>query len=91
MQIAGYDVRPKLSQIPSTIPILSIHGTLDRSVYFSERKYIVAGLPKMVIAKLPRDDIGHTWYDYFGTEFWVTLIGRFLDDLPAVSVSKARL
>lgn len=29
-QIAGYDVRKQLSSVPSTLPVLVFHGTLDR-------------------------------------------------------------
>ena len=29
-QIAGYDVRKKLPAVPSTLPVLILHGTADR-------------------------------------------------------------
>lgn len=59
--IAGYDARPLLHTIPSTLPVLIIHGTLDRSVFYSEKKYIEKGIPHALTALLPRDDIGHMW------------------------------
>jgi hypothetical protein len=59
--IAGYDVRSRLASIPTSLPVLVIHGKLDKSVYFSERKYIEKGIQHATIAILPSDDIGHMY------------------------------
>ncbi|KAL8280764.1 hypothetical protein RQP46_006768 [Phenoliferia psychrophenolica] len=91
--IATYDVRKRLQLIPSTLPVLIIHGTKDRSVYYSERKYLERGIPHAQIAKLPREEIGHMWYDYFTVEYWDSLLCNFLDGKPASAPgpTKARL
>jgi pimeloyl-ACP methyl ester carboxylesterase len=74
LQIAGYDVRKRLSSVPSTIPVLVLHGTLDRrflsllprppltlqyvgSVYFTESKYILAGIKHAQLLKF--EGMGH--------------------------------
>lgn len=75
--IAGYDVRQKLPSVPTCLPVLVIHGKLDRSVYFSERKYIEKGIQHATLAILPSDDIGHMSVPplFFprgmGTERWI--------------------
>ncbi|GAA6021668.1 hypothetical protein JCM11491_001352 [Sporobolomyces phaffii] len=75
--IAGYDVRNELGSIPSSLPVLILHGTLDRSVYYSEAKYIVEGIKH---AKLQTfDHVGHMWYDYYTVGYWATLLNTFLD------------
>ncbi|EMS25568.1 alpha/beta hydrolase [Rhodotorula toruloides NP11] len=55
--IAGYDVRKQLSSVPSTLPVLVFHGTLDRSVYFTESSYIRKGIPHAQFLSL--DGVGH--------------------------------
>ncbi|GAA5953844.1 hypothetical protein JCM3765_000667 [Sporobolomyces pararoseus] len=83
--IAGYDVRKKLSAIPSTLPVLILHGTLDRSVYFTEAKYITQGIKH---AKLQTfEGVGHMWYDYYTTEYWSNLLNTFLNDPKGGDVS----
>ncbi|GAA6034294.1 hypothetical protein JCM8097_003829 [Rhodosporidiobolus ruineniae] len=72
--IAGYDVRKKLASIPPTLPVLVFHGSLDRSVYPSEAKYILQGIKHA------------QWYDYFDTAYWTTLLNRFLGDQEAASL-----
>ncbi|BGP53734.1 hypothetical protein JCM8202_005506 [Rhodotorula sphaerocarpa] len=83
--IAGYDVRKELPAVPATLPVLILHGTADRSVYYSESKYIQRGLPHAQLVSF--DGIGHAWYDYYSTAFWTTLLTRFLDDGDVSSVS----
>ncbi|BGP23089.1 hypothetical protein JCM10295v2_001982 [Rhodotorula toruloides] len=75
--IAGYDVRKQLSSVPSTLPVLVFHGTLDRSVYYTESSYIRKGIPHAQFLSL--DGVGHTWYDYFTLDWWTDLLNRFLD------------
>lgn len=38
-QIAGYDVRKRLSTIPSTLPVLILHGTLDRDYFLFQGSF----------------------------------------------------
>jgi len=78
VQIAGYDVRKELGSIPKSLPVLVLHGTLDRSVYYSEHKYILAGIQHAQL--LSFDGVGHSWYDYYDLSFWTTLFNRFLSD-----------
>ncbi|GAA5888420.1 hypothetical protein JCM16303_005734 [Sporobolomyces ruberrimus] len=83
--IAGYDVRKKLSSIPSTLPVLILHGTLDRSVYYTEAKYITEGIKH---AKLQTfEGVGHMWYDYYTPTFWSHLLNTFLNDPKGGDVS----
>ncbi|GAA5826404.1 hypothetical protein JCM5353_008859 [Sporobolomyces roseus] len=94
--IAGYDVRKQLSSIPSTLPVLVLHGTLDRSVYYTEAKYILEGIKH---AKLQTfEGVGHMWYDYYTPRYWSNLLDKFLEDPKGGDVtslnppnSKARL
>ncbi|BGP14197.1 hypothetical protein JCM10213v2_002137 [Rhodosporidiobolus nylandii] len=94
--IAGYDIRKRLHLIPPTLPVLVFHGTLDRSVYPSEANYILAGIKHakflsfegvghMRVFPTPicpsfRSLTACRWYDYFDTEYWTTLLNRFLND-----------
>ncbi|KAK4058575.1 hypothetical protein OIO90_000019 [Microbotryomycetes sp. JL221] len=84
--IAGYDIRKQMSTIPSTLPILILHGTKDRSVYFTESKYILNGLKQSKLLKY--NGIGHMWYDYYTIEYWTNLLNSFLNDqtLPPLPV-----
>ncbi|GAA6024445.1 hypothetical protein JCM10207_005766 [Rhodosporidiobolus poonsookiae] len=82
--IAGYDVRRKLQAIPPTLPVLVLHGTLDRSVYYSESKYILRGIPHAQL--LTFDGIGHMWYDYFDLPYWTNLLNRFLANEEVASL-----
>ncbi|BGP30383.1 hypothetical protein JCM10296v2_002137 [Rhodotorula toruloides] len=75
--IAGYDVRKQLSSVPSTLPVLVFHGTLDRSVYYTEASYICKGIPHAQFLSL--DGVGHMWYDYFTLDWWTDLLNRFLE------------
>ncbi|KAK4053194.1 hypothetical protein OIV83_001929 [Microbotryomycetes sp. JL201] len=76
--IAGYDIRKQMSTIPSTMPVLVLHGDKDRSVYYSESKYILKGLPHAKLITFP--GMGHMWYDYYTIRYWTELINSFLDD-----------
>ncbi|GAA5900690.1 alpha/beta fold hydrolase [Sporobolomyces salmoneus] len=72
--IAGYDVRKQLPSIPSTLPILILHGTLDRSVYYTEAKYLTQGLKH---AKLQTfEGVGHMQVPLYSPPcFYWRLIG----------------
>ncbi|GAA5822255.1 hypothetical protein JCM10212_006128 [Sporobolomyces blumeae] len=76
--IAGYDVRKKLSSIPATLPVLILHGTVDRSVYYTEAKYIMAGIKHAKL--LTFEGVGHMWYDWYTPDYWADLLSKFLDD-----------
>ncbi|GAA5823908.1 hypothetical protein JCM3770_000336 [Rhodotorula araucariae] len=82
--IAGYDVRRQLPSVPATLPVLVLHGTLDRSVYYTEHKYILQGLKHAQL--LTFDGIGHSWYDYYDTGYWTALLNRFLADEEVASL-----
>ncbi|GAA5941876.1 alpha/beta fold hydrolase [Sporobolomyces koalae] len=84
-QIAGYDVRKKLGSIPSHVPVLVLHGTLDRSVYYTEAKYILEGIRHAKL--LTFEGVGHMWYDYYTPEYWVRLLSVFLNDPRGGDVS----
>ncbi|GAA5851188.1 hypothetical protein JCM9279_007477 [Rhodotorula babjevae] len=82
--IAGYDVRTKLSTIPETLPVLVLHGNLDRSVYYSEHKYILEHIKHAQF--LSFDGVSHAWYDYYDLDFWTSLFDRFLADQDVASL-----
>lgn len=78
LQIAGYDVRKELpTAVPASLPVLVIHGDIDRSVYYTESKYILKGIKHAQL--LTFKGIGHAWYDYYTTEYWAGLLNDFLD------------
>ncbi|BGP46357.1 hypothetical protein JCM10450v2_002199 [Rhodotorula kratochvilovae] len=82
--IAGYDVRKQLPSVPATLPVLVLHGTVDRSVYYTEHKYILKGLKHAQL--LTFDGIGHAWYDYYDLGYWTNLLNRFLNDEEVASL-----
>lgn len=56
--IAGYDVRKQLpTAVPDSLKTLLIHGTLDRSVYFTESAYILKGIKHAQLLEYP--GMGH--------------------------------
>lgn len=59
--IGKYDVRQKLQTIPSSLPVLVIHGDRDVAVYPAEKNDILAGIKHAKMAKCPREDFGHNW------------------------------
>lgn len=77
--IGKYDVRQKLPNISPSLPVLVIHGDRDVAVYPAEKDDILAGIKHAKVAKCPREDFGHNWYDYFDLEFWRMIINKFLD------------
>ncbi|SCV69497.1 BQ2448_2517 [Microbotryum intermedium] len=78
--IAEYDVRKQLPSIPTSIPVLIVHGREDRSVYFTELDYIVRGIKHAQIARF--GGMGHSWADYYTPTFWTEFISAFCDDAP---------
>ncbi|EPQ28007.1 uncharacterized protein PFL1_04334 [Pseudozyma flocculosa PF-1] len=89
--IQGCDVRKQLHRIPSTLPVLVIHGHRDRMVSYSESDYIVKGIPHARRFVPPQgSEFAHFWYDYFDTRTWSRAITSFLDD-DNDAASRARL
>jgi len=77
--IGKYDVRQKLGSIPTSLPVLVIHGGQDVAVYPAEKDDILKSIKHAKLAECPRMDFGHNWYDYFDLEFWRSTIAAFLD------------
>jgi fermentation-respiration switch protein FrsA (DUF1100 family) len=77
--INRYDVRTRLSTIPPSLPVLVLHGSEDKSVYVSEADELLKGIKHAQMAKLPADDYGHFFYDYFDTATWTGVLESFLD------------
>lgn len=86
--IAQVDTRPDLPNIPASLPVLVIHGKLDRMVAYSESEYIVKLIrhAQRFDPGSKTDQYGHFWFDYFGSEWWADQIERYLSDS-----TKARL
>ncbi|GAA5860642.1 hypothetical protein JCM8547_005485 [Rhodosporidiobolus lusitaniae] len=82
--IADYDVRKRLGTIPPSLPVLVIQGSLDRSVYPTESKYILAGIKHAQF--LSFEGMGHIWYDYLDATYWTNLLNRFLADEEVASL-----
>lgn len=78
--IAARDVRSDLPRIPASLPVLVLHGRLDRMVDYSESQYIVDGIKHASRLDMPphSEQFGHFWYDYFGEMWWATQIEHFL-------------
>lgn len=88
--IGRYDVRDALPHLPSSLPVLVIHGSRDLAVYPDAEDEILGAIRHAKLAPCPRTDFGHNWYDYFGLEFWRDTIGTFLDGQPSEQ-AKSRL
>lgn len=78
--IAQRDTRADLPRIPSSLPVLVIHGRLDRMVAYSESEYLLKGIKSAKrINMAPHDEqYGHFWFDYFGADWWAKSIENFL-------------
>lgn len=59
--IMAHDVRPDLHKVPKSLPVLIIHGTRDRMVYYQESELIVEGIKHATRLQTPTDQIGHFW------------------------------
>ncbi|KAE8210649.1 hypothetical protein CF319_g2490 [Tilletia indica] len=76
--IGSIDVRPVLSRIPSSVPVLVLHGRKDRMVAFAETEHTTKGIAHADTLFL--DKVAHFWYDMNGgPDFWVQKIGQWLD------------
>ena len=75
------DLRKQLHRIPSTVPIMVIHGHKDRMVRYDESDHILKGIQHAQrLQGTPSTDFGHFWYDYFDNiDLWAGSIVNFLD------------
>lgn len=89
MAIQSADLRNQLARIPSTLPILVIHGHKDRMVLYSESNIILDKIPHAKRLHSPNPDFAHFWYDYFSIDFWSTSIANFLDNTTLESPHSA--
>lgn len=80
--IAQVDTRPNLPKIPASLPVLVIHGKLDRMVAYSESEHIIKNIKhaKRFDPGSRGDQFAHFWFDYFGTEWWAEEIERYLGE-----------
>ncbi|KAF8586614.1 alpha/beta-hydrolase [Ramaria rubella] len=79
--------REQLSNIPSSVKVLVIHGREDLVVPFSSGEEILQFLPHAQIVKIgsrrgqvPSYDFGHIWFEYFAVDVWVGVVEAFVDD-----------
>ncbi|CAO1619707.1 unnamed protein product [Parajaminaea phylloscopi] len=75
-----------LGKVPSSVPVLIIHGQKDRMVHYAESDKMdkwIKHAKRVDLSDGPqgaRDGwYGHFWYDYFGADYWAKKIERFLD------------
>jgi len=84
--VATTDLRPRLPEIPSFIPVLIIAGKRDRMAYYQESEDLVQFIRHA--KRIEGDDeIGHMFYDYGNVEDWGSRLTVFLD----AASSKAHL
>jgi pimeloyl-ACP methyl ester carboxylesterase len=78
--IAQVDTRPDLPNVPASLPVLIIHGRLDRMVAYSESEHIVKNIKHAQRFDPGRngDQYGHFWFDYFDTAWWADEIESYL-------------
>lgn len=91
LAIQGRDTREELHKIPESIPVLIIHGKLDRMVKYSESESFTKSIKnaKRIDMHPYTDQYGHFWFDYFGKEFWAKKIEEYLQN--GHSSNKAKL
>ncbi|CEH14577.1 Soluble epoxide hydrolase [Ceraceosorus bombacis] len=85
--IGAVDTRPDLYRIPQTLPTLVIHGKRDRMVAYSESEHILKGIKHATRLDTPNDQIGHFWFDFLTTNFWVDSINAHLDSAKHVQAA----
>ena len=78
--IAQVDTRPDLPNIPASLPVLVIHGKLDRMVAYSESEHIIKNVKHAVRLDPGEkgDQYAHFWFDYFGSQWWADQIETYL-------------
>lgn len=88
--IAQRDTRAELGRIPSSLPVLIIHGHLDRMVAYSESEHLIKGIKhaRRIDMKPHGDRYGHFWFDYFDQAWWAQKIEHFLQHGHSTTPSK---
>lgn len=81
--IAPVNVGGVLERVPASLPVLIIHGKLDRMVAVSESDLIQKGIKHAKRIPTPSDQYGHFWHDYFSPKFWAESIDKFLNERGA--------
>lgn len=78
--IAQVDTRKSLPKIPASLPILIIHGKLDRMVAYRESDEIVKKIKhaQRFDPGNKGEDCGHFWFDYYSTQWWADEIEKYL-------------
>ncbi len=100
-QVRIADTRPFLPSVPSSIPILIIHGTKDRIIHYAESNYLTKYLQNAIrIAidpsrktpgSIPSADYGHSWYEYFDVQVWINVIQTFTKSGVGLKGENAKL
>lgn len=78
--IGQVDTRSSLPNIPASLPVLVVHGKLDRMVSYAESEHIVKNIKhaKRFDPGEKGDQFAHYWFDYFGTQWWADQIEQYL-------------
>ncbi|CDS00084.1 uncharacterized protein SPSC_00761 [Sporisorium scitamineum] len=81
LAIQSADLRKQLHRIPSSVPVMVIHGKRDQMVLYSESERILDGIKHAKrFEGTPSGEFGHFWYDYFDLHrVWIPSINAFLD------------
>ncbi|KAF8310432.1 Alpha/Beta hydrolase protein [Cantharellus anzutake] len=87
LSVRNTDTRPLLPSIPSSIPILVIHGTKDRIIHYAESNYLTRHIKHAqriaidpsgkVPGSVPSEAYGHSWCEYFEPRIWVNVVQTF--------------
>lgn len=90
LAIQGRDTREELHKISESLPVLIIHGKLDRMVKYSESDSFTKSIKsaKRLDMQPNNDQFGHFWFDYFGKEFWANKIENYLQNGHSSTKSK---
>ncbi|PKI85105.1 hypothetical protein MVES1_000821 [Malassezia vespertilionis] len=84
--IAQFDSRESLAKIPRTLPVMVIHGKMDRMVAYAESEILMQHI-QQAKRYIPNESsgkdvgaFGHMWFDYYNLKRdWVEPINHFLD------------
>lgn len=88
--IAQVDTRQSLPSIPASLPVLIIHGKLDRMVAYRESDEIVKAIKhaQRFDPGSKSDQYGHFWFDYYSTQWWADEIEKYLANTPTKRSTK---
>jgi fermentation-respiration switch protein FrsA (DUF1100 family) len=78
--IAQVDTRSRLQNIPASLPILVIHGKLDRMVSYKESEAFFQNIKhaQRFDPGSKGEDYAHFWFDYFDTQWWADEVEKYL-------------